>query len=65
MKIVYQCEKCSTTHKLKSFIFVCLDCGQEICDHCMRGWQTCKKCGSGKTDKELEERFNEIENLYG
>lgn len=61
MKTVYLCENCGRVHSLRSFIFHCTDCEKEICDECMYGWATCKRCAQSKSDEELKERFEKAE----
>lgn len=60
MKIRYMCESCSRTHELKSFIFPCIFCGDEICDQCMWDYATCKACKSDKTPEEIKQKCNEV-----
>ncbi len=64
MKLAYICENCNTVHPLYSFVFPCEICEKEICHECMKGWAVCKSCGEGKTDKELEERYNKNHEIY-
>lgn len=60
MKIRYMCDSCFRSHELKSFIFSCIFCDNEICDECMWGFATCKNCKVSKTPKELEDKYREI-----
>ena len=59
MKTVYICENCNGTSPLMSWIFSCYNCGKEICDTCMHGYGVCEECAKGKTEKELEDKFEE------
>ena len=54
--IQYICETCTSKYNLQSSIFTCLECGTEICEHCMYGWRTCHTCAVFKTDEELKIR---------
>lgn len=57
MKHAYICDNCQKATELRSWIFHCIECGREICETCMHGWATCKTCAVGKTNAELEARF--------
>lgn len=59
MKTVYQCDNCKAIHSSKVWIFHCIECDTEICEDCMFGWATCKKCAVGKTNEFLQKRFEE------
>ncbi len=59
MTICYRCDTCKRTHTLKTWVFNCIECRNEICEDCMFGWATCKTCAVGKTREFLEKRFDE------
>ena len=58
MKTAYVCDNCHKASELRSWIFYCIECGKVICENCMHGYATCKECADGKTEDELEARFD-------
>lgn len=47
------CEGCEKPSPVRSDIWNCVECHEEICERCFDRLAHCKRCGIGKTDEEL------------